>query len=198
MSRLFPFVLAVFLIVPVAYAQLPTGGAATLTLSDLPEGTFQTNESLAVIPFKVDLSITNMVCTGGGAVVTVALAATSLAGEAGPQFMFEVTPATMSFNVPTTNGNDYEQTQGASLTVRPVDAIAETTFVSGTLTATITDATGCVAQNPPTAANEVNVDLAFGPTRGADVNPGRELPGPALPLLALAIVALALFTRRLK
>lgn len=194
MSKSLSFaLLAALLAVPATSAQLE--GTSTLTLSNLPVGTFATNESLAYVPFTVDFQVSNMLCLGTGADVTVELVAETATAD-GANFTTSVEPAILHFTVPAGQATTFSTGQGAALSVRPDDAVATTTNVTTTITATITQITGCAAVTGGGESDSADVALSFERVRGSAPDSGQELPGPALPLVLLALVALAVALRR--
>lgn len=185
--------LALLVLVPAASAQLE--GTASVTLGGLPSGAFETNETLAAFPFTVQLQISNMVCVGSGAVVTVSLSAETEAEGSG-NFTTQVTPSEMRFNVPAGSAQSYSQTQAGAVQVRPDTTFTATTNATTNLVAQITGITGCPGVAAGETRDDASVALQFQRARGLDEEPGAQLPGPGLPLLAVAVLGAVLVLRR--
>lgn len=191
------FVLAALLALlalPAATAQLE--GTSTVTLSGLPANGLSTNETLAVVPFTVALQVSNLVCLGTGAEVTVEVTAETTAPNGTGNFSTTVEPALLRFSVPSGQSTSYSSGQGATLAVRPTDVVSETTNVTTTVSAAITQITGCSLVTDGDGEASRPVAISFERVRGSASDAGEELPGPALPLVLLALVALAVIVRR--
>lgn len=196
MSKSLPFLLlALLALTPAANAQ---GVEATpsVAIEGLPSGTFRTNETLAVFDFVVAFSISNLVCLGEGATITVALTA-DVTGNDSANYTAEVVPATMAFTVPPTTGvTGFDQEQGGVLTLRPDEVTTTGANITANLLATVTGITGCQMATANGPSDEAQVPIQFLPVRTAESEVGQELPGPALPLVLVALVALAFIVRR--
>ncbi len=196
MSKSLPFLLlALLALAPAANAQ-DVDATSSLAIEGLPSATFQTNETIAVFDFMVAFSISNFVCLGEGATITVALTA-GATGDGSANYTAEVAPATMAFTVPPTTGvTGFSQRQGGVLTLRPDEVTALGSNITANLMATVTGITGCQMATVDGPSDEAQVAIQFLPARSQESDVGQELPGPAFPLVLVALVALAVARRR--
>ena len=179
---------AVALLAPAANAQQAD---ASLAITGL--GPLATNETLALMPFQVEMELAQFPCVGQGAQITVALTA-AVAPEANATAT--VQPEAMTFTVPPTQGvTGYSHAQAGLLTVRPAQPGA------GNFTARVhaefAGVTGCTGATAEGLGTDAEAPVTFlAPRAGAASEPGPEMPGPGLALVALAVAAAAVALRR--
>ncbi len=200
LSRLLLSAVALVLVVPIAHAQ-GVNPSTTLVLSGLPASALKSNDTTAVIPVHVQLTLSNLVCpTASDSTFTVALAAKVPAMASAT---VEVKPATLTFTVPAGAASimGFSQTLDANVYVHHAGDITAPANVTGGLTANLpAGAGGCQGADTtttPGAAASGNYTVAFAAPPGV-VASGRSNsePAPGLAVLAVALVALALIVRR--
>lgn len=181
--------LAVLLAVgPAASAQVQAQSSLAITGLSATS----TNETVAVLPFQVEFSLSRFPCAGEGAEIHVALtAAASPEGNA----TATVQPDTLTFTVPPTQGvSGYSQTQSALVTLRPATAGAGN--YTAKVHAELDGVSGCTMATAEGSGTDAEAPVAFLAPRGAAVSPeGPAAPAPGLALLALALVAAAVARR---
>jgi hypothetical protein len=175
------------------HAQVPAAGG-TLAIQGLP-ASVNSNQTQAVVPFTVQISLNQGTCVGGSGQFQVSLTASKSSGNA----TVEVQPATLTFQVPQsqTLAAGYTSSGGAVLVVKP-GLVRENVTVPVTVKATSTIACSLPVGMGTTLNAEGASTLKFVPVSEEVRNgPTEAMPGLEVPAL-LAIVALAAFAARRK
>lgn len=182
-----PAALLALALVPSGLAQVQ--GDATMTIEGLSAAS--SNGTSAALPFTLRLDISQFPCLGQGASMTVELAA-----EATGNATATVQPSSMTFVAPVNSGlTGYSHSQGGTVLVeRPAGTGASNATV--TVTALMTEVSGCATASVSNFDAEGTAAVAFQPLAGAASEPGPAMPAPGLALAALALVAAAAALRR--
>jgi hypothetical protein len=179
--------LAVLAVAPAACAQQADASLAITGLSAA-----STNETVALLPFQVEMTLARFPCIGQGAEFRVALTATASDGNA----TATVQPDALTFTVPPTQGiAGYSATQSALVTLRPAwpGAGNHTAKVH----AQFDGVSGCAMASAEGLGTDAEAPVAFLAPRGsAAPAEGPAMPGPGLALLGLALAAAALARRK--
>lgn len=187
------FLALALLALPAVAQQVPSAGGS-LAIEGLPQA-HESNQTQAVVPFTVQVSLNQGTCVGGSGQFQVALAAT----RAGSNASVEVQPATLTFQVPQTQtlSMPYTGRGGAVLVVKP-GLVRENVTVPVTVKATAS--VSCSVPGAGMGANGLNAqdssNITFVPVSEEVRNgPVEAMPGLEIPAL-LAAVSLALLRRR--
>jgi hypothetical protein len=178
----------------VALALAPSGLAqvqanASMAIEGLSGAS--TNGTSAALPFSVRLDLSQFPCVGQGASMTVELAA-----EATGNATATVQPSSMTFVVPLNSGlTGYSHSQGGTVLVARPDGAAATNSTV-TVTALMTEISGCATASTSGFDAEGTAAVAFLPLAGAASEPGPAMPAPGLGFAALALGAVAVALRR--
>ncbi|HUR62952.1 MAG TPA: hypothetical protein VM241_00565 [Candidatus Thermoplasmatota archaeon] len=185
--------LAALALVPAATAQgIPAAGGA-LAISGLASS-LTSNQTQAIVPFTVQITLNQGTCVGGSGQFQVQLTAT----KAGSNATVEVQPATLTFQVPQTQtlGGTYSSSGGAVLVVKP-GLVRENVTVPATVKATASISCSLpIGMGANGLSAEGTSTLHFVPvSEEVRAGPTEPVPGLGVPAL-LAVVGLALLLRR--
>jgi hypothetical protein len=195
MSRPSPALLAIaaltLLALPAA-AQVPNPGGS-LAIQGLA-GALTSNQTQAVVPFTVQVSLNQGTCVGGSGQFQVQLSATKTGNAS-----VEVQPATLTFQVPQTQtlAGGYTSTGGAVLVVKPGLVRSNVTIP---VTVKATASVGCSVPGAGMGASGLSAEgsstVKFVPvSQEVADGPTQTMPGLGIPAL-LAVVGLALLAQR--
>lgn len=158
---------------------------STLELGGLPDGAFEANGTVALVPFTLTYSLEGLVCLGGALTVTVDLGA-RVPSAANASAI--VSPPEMFFTVSQTAAvQGYSGTQEGLLIVHTRSG-GRSAHVNATLDAHVAYFSGCGVLNVPGDSDEAEVPVRF-IVPAEEVRAEAPSLGPALLALAVASAA---------